>query len=295
MTQVLFDGDVVLVTGAARGLGRAHANLLAARGARIVVNDTGGVVDGTGGDLKAAERTASEIEQAGGIALPDTNDCSDPTGAARLVDAAISEYGRVDAIVANAGIIRDRSFHKMTDEDFVAVVTVHLFGTMRVVHAAWPHFREQGYGRVVTTTSASGLYGNFGQANYGAAKLGIVGLSKTLALEGRAKNIKANAIAPIASTRMSEDVMGELGPKAPPALVSPLVAYLANRVCTPTGQVFSVGAGRVAHGITGVADAVSFDEITPEGIEASMGDILRPVAGLLVPSEANDEMAMFNR
>lgn len=247
MTDLRFDGRVAIVTGAGQGLGRAHALELAARGAKVVVNDLGGAVDGTGASRGPAEEVAETIRKNGGEAVADANNVATPEGARGIVETALDTFGKVDVVVNNAGILRDKSFAKMTPDEFDAVLAVHLRGSFLVTHAAWPHLREQAYGRIVMTSSPSGLFGNFGQANYSAAKMGLVGLTKTLAVEGAKYHIQVNAIAPVAYTRMTEDLLppefaGRLGPE----LVAPLVAWLAHETCEATGEVYTVGGGRVA-------------------------------------------------
>jgi len=238
---------VVVVTGAGGGLGRQHALLFAARGAKVVVNDLGGARDGTGAGSEMADAVVSEIEAACGQAVANHASVSTAEGGEAVVATALDRFGRVDAVVNNAGILRDVSFAKMTAEQFDAVLKVHLYGSFHVTHAAWPHFRAQSYGRVIMTTSTSGLYGNFGQANYGAAKLGMVGLVNTLAIEGRKYNITANAVAPIAATRMTSDIMPPEALQAlDPAYVSPLVVHLASEECMDTGEVVLAGGGQYA-------------------------------------------------
>ena len=243
MTDLGFDDKVAIITGAGGGLGRQHALLLASRGALIVVNDLGGAVDGTGSDKGAAERMVEEIKAAGGEAVANTASVATPEGGEEIVQAAIDAYGRVDIVINNAGILRDKAFHNMEPELMNAVFDVHLKGAFHVTRPAWLHMREQKYGRVISTSSAAGVFGNFGQANYGAAKMGLVGLTRVLAVEGAKHNIKANAIAPLALTRMTEGILGRLGDKLDPALISPLVTYLAHEDCPVTGQTFSVGGG----------------------------------------------------
>ena len=194
---------VIVVTGAGGGLGREYALTLAKEGASVVVNDLGGARDGTGAGHGMADDVVTEIKDAGGRAVANYDSVAEPEGAENIIKTAIDEFGKVDGVVSNAGILRDGTFHKMTFENWDAVLKVHLYGGYNVIRAAWPHFREQSFGRVVVATSTSGLFGNFGQANYGAAKLGLVGLINTLAQEGAKYNIKANAVAPIAATRMT--------------------------------------------------------------------------------------------
>jgi NAD(P)-dependent dehydrogenase (short-subunit alcohol dehydrogenase family) len=275
MSEVRFDGRVAIVTGAGGGLGRSHAMLLAARGAKVVVNDLGGSVDGRGSDQAAAQKVVNEIEAAGGTAVASYDGVDTQEGAAAIVKTALDTFGRVDIVINNAGILRDVSFHKMTMDDWDSVLRVHLNGTMYVTHAAWPHMRDAKYGRVVTTASAAGLYGNFGQANYAAAKLGIVGLTKTLAQEGAKYNVRANAIAPVAKSRMTETILDAATlAKLEPSLVSPLVAYLASDRCEDSGQVYAVGGGYVSR-VAIVEGAGTFfpGELTPEGIGASWAQI----------------------
>ncbi|HEY5645626.1 MAG TPA: SDR family NAD(P)-dependent oxidoreductase [Pseudomonadales bacterium] len=224
-----FEGRVAIVTGAGGGLGRSHALELARRGARVVVNDLGGALDGSGGSPDSALAVVEEISRAGGEAIADSRSVADRSGAAGLVEAAMRAWGRVDIVVNNAGILRDRSFAKMSLDDFEAVMDVHLMGSVNVTMAAWPIMREQSYGRIVMTTSATGLFGNFGQANYGAAKLALVGLMNTLKIEGAKYNIHTNSIAPVAVTRMTRELIPEqshagLGPEH----VTPAVVFLCT-------------------------------------------------------------------
>jgi len=239
-----FDGKVVIITGAGVGLGKAYALEFAALGAKVVVNDLGGKKDGQGGDGKVADAVVAEIKAKGGEAVANYNSVVD--GAA-IVKTAIDSYGRIDIIVNNAGILRDAAFHKMTEQDYDLIMAVHLKGTYNVTRAAWPYMRSQNYGRVVFVTSAAGLYGNFGQANYSAAKLGIVGLCNTLAEEGKKNNIKCNTIAPLAASRMTEGIMPPAMLKAlKPEFVSPLVLYLSHETCAESNGIFEIGAGWIS-------------------------------------------------
>lgn len=243
---IRFDGRVVIVTGAGQGLGRAHALELARRGARMVVNDVGGARDGTGASGAAAEAVAREIRAAGGEAIASAADVAEFDQVQAMVDQALERWGRVDVLVNNAGILRDKTFARMDLRDFRAVVDVHLIGSVNCTKAVWEPMRERQYGRIVMTTSSSGLYGNFGQTNYGAAKMAVVGFMNSLALEGGKHGIRVNAIAPIAATRMTEDVMpaNVLGLLAPEA-VTPAVVFLASEGA-PTRQVLAAGAGGYA-------------------------------------------------
>ncbi|KAB7761356.1 serine/threonine kinase [Mycolicibacterium mucogenicum DSM 44124] len=237
---------VIVVTGAGGGLGRSYARFLAAHGALVVVNDLGGARDGSGAGTSMADTVVEEIRSAGGRAVANYASVADPDGAADIIHTALSEFGAVHGVISNAGILRDGAFHKMTQDNWDAVMQVHLYGGYHVIRAAWPHLREQNYGRIVVATSTSGLYGNFGQANYGAAKAGLVGLINTLAIEGRKYGITANAVAPLAATRMTADIApAELLDKLDPELVAPAVGYLASAENTDTGSVFVVGGGLV--------------------------------------------------
>lgn len=287
-----FDGDVVVVTGAGRGLGRTYATLLAARGARIVVNDIGGPTDGSGTDSGPAAEAVAEITEAGGTAIADTHDGSTPDGAKSLIANAVDAFGRVDAVIANAGILRDGTFHKADLDDFFSVLDVHLGGTVRVFREAYPLMREQEYGRLVTTTSAAGLFGNFGQANYAAAKMALVGLTRVLAIEGAKSNVKVNAIAPAAATRMTEKLAGPLGSVLDPALVAPLAAYLCHPSLEASGEIISAGGGRFARVRVGVTAGVAFDDPTPEDVATGFGEILA-ASELDFPANVLEEIQMI--
>jgi NAD(P)-dependent dehydrogenase (short-subunit alcohol dehydrogenase family) len=204
MADLGYDGKVAIITGAGGGLGREHALLLASRGAQVVVNDLGGSVSGEGGSEGPAHTTAKEIEDLGGIAVADTNSVATPEGGEAIVKTALDNFGKVDIVINNAGILRDKTFHNMTPEFVDPVLDVHLRGAFWVTRPAWVKMREQGYGRVINTSSNSGILGNFGQSNYGAAKMGLVGFTRVLAAEGAKYNIKVNALAPVARTRMTE-------------------------------------------------------------------------------------------
>ena len=246
MADIRFDGKVAIVTGAGGGLGRQHALELARRGAKVVVNDLGGSVDGSGGSSAAADAVVAEIKAAGGEAISNGSSVTDDAGVARMVKDAMDAWGRIDILIANAGILRDKSFSQMEINDFELVVNVHLMGTVKPVKAVWEIMREQNYGRIVVTTSSSGMYGNFGQSNYGAAKLGIIGFMNTIKLEGQKNNIHINAISPVAATRMTENLMpAEVLEKLKPEYVTPGVVYLASEEA-PTGAILTAGAGAFA-------------------------------------------------
>ena len=250
---------VVVVTGAGGGLGREYALTLAREGAAVVVNDLGGARDGTGSGSAMADQVVDEIKAAGGRAVANYDSVAESGGAENIIKTALDEFGQVDGVVSNAGILRDGTFHKMTYENWDSVLKVHLYGGYNVVRAAWPHFRDQGFGRVVVATSTSGLFGNFGQANYGAAKLGLVGLINTLAQEGAKYNIKANAVAPIAATRMTQDILPEEVLKnLTPEFVAPVVAYLCTEEVPDSASVFIVGGGKVQRTALFQNDGVSF-------------------------------------
>ena len=292
MTDLGFDGKVAIITGAGGGLGRQHALLLASRGALVVINDLGGAVDGTGSDRGAAERMVDEIRALGAEAVADTNSVATPAGGAAIVQTAIDAFGRVDIVVNNAGILRDKAFHNMDSSLVDAVLDVHLRGAFHITQPAWQHMRAQGYGRIISTSSAAGIFGNFGQANYGAAKMGLVGFTRVLAIEGAKFNIKANAIAPLALTRMTESMMGALGDKLDPALISPLVGYLASEECEPTGRVFSVGGGRVAEVFVAETPGYIKHDLSPEDIRDNWAAITSQ-DGYAVPTNLGDETALF--
>jgi NAD(P)-dependent dehydrogenase (short-subunit alcohol dehydrogenase family) len=246
MADIRFDGKVAIVTGAGGGLGRQHALELARRGAKVVVNDLGGSVDGSGGGSEASHKVVEEIKAAGGEAIANGSSVTDDAGVARMVKDAMDAWGRIDILVANAGVLRDKTFAKMEISDFEFVLGVHLLGTVKPAKAVWEIMREQNYGRIVVTTSSSGLYGNFGQSNYGAAKLGILGFMNTLKLEGQKNNIHVNAISPVAATRMTENLMPpEILERLKPEYVTPAVVFLCSEEA-PTGTVLTAGAGAFA-------------------------------------------------
>ena len=246
MADIRFDGKVAIVTGAGGGLGRQHALELARRGAKVVVNDLGGSVDGSGGSSAAADAVVAEIKAAGGEAISNGSSVTDDAGVALMIKQAMDAWGRIDILIANAGILRDKSFSKMEMADFELVVNVHLMGTVKPVKAVWEIMKEQNYGRIVVTTSSSGMYGNFGQSNYGAAKLGIIGFMNTIKLEGQKNNIHINAISPVAATRMTENLMpAEVLERLKPEYVTPGVVYLASEEA-PNGAILTAGAGAFA-------------------------------------------------
>jgi len=245
--SIRFDDRVALVTGAGAGLGRAHAKLLASRGAKVVVNDPGGSLDGKGGSNSAADAVVEEIKGAGGVAVANYASVADREGAASIVQTALDSFGRLDIVVNNAGILRDKSFAKMELDDFELVMKVHLLGTVYVTKAAWPHLLEQKYGRIVFTTSGSGLVGSFGQSNYGAAKTAMLGLMNCLKYEGERSNIKINMISPVAATRMTDGIIDvKTFELSKPEHVSPAVAWLSSDDCDLTGEIVVAAAGYFA-------------------------------------------------
>jgi NAD(P)-dependent dehydrogenase (short-subunit alcohol dehydrogenase family) len=247
MADIRFDGKVAIVTGSGGGLGRQHALELARRGARVVVNDLGGSVDGSGGGSEAAHAVVDEIKAFGGEAIANGSSVTDDAGVALMVKHAMDAWGRIDILVANAGVLRDKTFAKMEIADFEFVLNVHLMGTVKPAKAIWEIMRTQNYGRIVCTTSSSGLYGNFGQSNYGAAKLGIIGLMNTLKLEGQKNNIHVNAVSPVAATRMTENLgmPPEIFERLKPEYVTPGVVFLCSEEA-PTGCIMTAGAGAFA-------------------------------------------------
>ncbi|MEQ9316650.1 MAG: SDR family NAD(P)-dependent oxidoreductase [Henriciella sp.] len=276
MSNIRFDDRVAIVTGAGGGLGRCHALELARRGAKVVVNDLGASMDGSGGSSAAANDVVKEIEAMGGEAIANGSSVTDNAGVNKMIDDAMNKWGRIDIIIANAGILRDKSFSKMTLQDIELVIDVHLLGSFKPVKAAWDIMKEQNYGRIVVTTSSTGLYGNFGQANYGAAKLGLVGMMNTLKIEGAKNNIKINAVCPVAATRMTEGIMPEQAlAQLKPEDVTPGVMNLVKEEA-PTGMVLSAGAG-----VFSMAEIVETkgvfvgqgDALTAEAVEAKWDQI----------------------
>lgn len=295
MSDITFDQRVAVITGAGGGLGKTYALELARRGARVVVNDLGGSVDGSGAGSMAADGVVGEIKAAGGEAVANYDSVATPEGGAAIVQTALDEFGQIDILINNAGILRDASFAKMTTEQVDAVIDVHLKGAFYVTQPAFAAMKEAGYGRIVNTSSPSGIFGNFGQANYGAAKGGLVGMMNVLAIEGAKYNIKANAIAPVAKTRMTEDLLGPLADMVDPNQVMPLVVYLASEGCAVTHEVFSVGGGRYARVFVGVNQGwFSGQGVVPavEDIAAHLEEI-RDISEYMIPHNNNEEMALL--
>jgi len=289
MPELRFDGRVAIVTGAGGGLGRGHAIELARRGAAVVVNDLGGSVDGQGQSESAAQRVVDEILAFGGQAVANYSSVATPEGGADIVRAAVESFGRVDVLVNNAGILRDKAFHHMDAAMIDTVLDVHLKGALYVSQHAFSFMRAQGYGRIVNTSSGSGLFGNFGQANYGAAKAGLVGLVRVLALEGEGHGIRTNAIAPLAATRMTANLLGDLAEKVTPESVSPVVAYLAHESCAVNGNFYSVAGGRVARIFIAETQGVVLPDLTAESVRDALPNI-HDTTGYFLPESLDDEI-----
>ncbi|MDR7306337.1 SDR family NAD(P)-dependent oxidoreductase [Rhodoferax saidenbachensis] len=271
-----FKGRVAIVTGAGGGLGRQHALALAARGAKVVVNDLGGARDGSGGSLSAAEAVVAEIRAAGGEAMANGASVTDFEAVQAMVKQAVDAWGRVDILVNNAGILRDKSFAKMEVADFRLVVDVHLMGAVHCCKAVWPYMNEQKYGRILMTTSSSGLYGNFGQSNYGAAKLALVGLMQTLSIEGAKNNIRVNSLAPTAATRMTEDLMppAVLEALKPEAVVPAMLVLVAEDAPTRTTLCAGAGSVEAAHITLTQGTWIGLDAQSPERLVAQLSEAL---------------------
>lgn len=276
---IRLDDKVAIVTGAGAGLGRSHALALAARGAKVLVNDLGGTRDGTGRSLTAAKQVVNEIVSAGGEAVANGADVANFAEVESMVAEVIDRWGRVDILINNAGILRDKTFAKMALEDFRAVIDVHLMGSVHCSKAVWRHMVEREYGRIVMTTSSSGLYGRFGQSNYGAAKLAVVGLMNTLAIEGHKYGIKVNSISPVAATRMTEDVIPDENMMAllSPEAASAAVLVLCGRDA-PTKTILCAGGGGYSSSHIVETDGIylDVDERTPENISAAWSEITDP-------------------
>jgi NAD(P)-dependent dehydrogenase (short-subunit alcohol dehydrogenase family) len=311
-----FDGQVAVITGAGGGLGKQYALLLAARGARIVVNDTGGSVTGDGSNAEAASVVAEEIRQQGVEAVADSHSVTSPEGGTAIIDTALRTWGRVDIVINNAGIVRDAPFEDMTPDRLEPLVDVHLKGAFYVTRPAWKVMREQRYGRIVNTCSAAGILGSEGMSNYGAAKTGLIGFTRVLAAEGASHNIKVNAIAPIAYTRMLahsvdtaekpddalaqvvsddataravlNDLVGQYLQKLDPALVAPVVAFLTHQDCPVSGEIYTVGAGHVARFFIGRTKGFYSPALCVEDVRDHLEEI-RDEAGYTVPGGPADE------
>ena len=261
-----FEDRVAIVTGAGAGLGRTYALELAKRGAKVVVNDLGGTRDGSGGGSAAADEVVAEIRKAGGEAVASYDSVATPEGGQAIVDAAIEAFGRIDVLINNAGILRDKSLLKMSEKEWDPVLAVHLAGAFYVTQPAFRKMREQGYGRIVMTTSAAGMFGNFGQTNYGAAKMGLLGFMNTLKLEGASYDVRVNAIAPVAATRLTEDILPpELFAKLKPEMVAPIVLFLCSEQCPESGGIYNAGMGYFSRAgfVTGPGTTVGDGKVPP--------------------------------
>jgi NAD(P)-dependent dehydrogenase (short-subunit alcohol dehydrogenase family) len=304
-----FDEQVAVITGAGGGLGKHYALLLAARGARVVVNDIGGSVTGDGSNAGAATAVAEEIRQRGGEAVADSHSVTSPEGGKAMIDSALAAWGRVDIVINNAGIVGDAPFEDMTPERFEPLVDVHLKGAFHVTRPAWKVMREQRYGRIVNTCSAAGILGAEGMSNYGSAKTGLIGFTRVLAAEGAGHDIKVNAISPIAYTRMLahsvegassqddpsaqavlDDLVGQYLQKLDPALVAPVVAFLAHPDCPVSGEIYTVGAGHVARFFIGRTRGFYSSALSVEDVRDHLNEI-RDEVGYTVPGGPADEMS----
>ena len=295
MADVSFENRVVIVTGAGNGLGKAYALELGKRGAKVVVNDLGGAVDGSGSGNSPADDVVNEIIENGGEAVANYDSVATKEGGESIVQTAVDSFGTVDAVINNAGILRDKSFANMTEEEFSLIIEVHLKGTYFVTQPAFKIMKENNYGRIVNVASPSGIFGNFGQTNYGAAKMGIVGLTNVLAIEGAKYNIKVNVIAPTAYTRMTEALLPEdVGKLFSAELVTPMVTYLASEACEPTHEIFGVAAGRFARiGIITHEGYVN-TEATAEDIASNIEEI-RTITDGSYPLSNEDELMLIQK
>lgn len=291
MSEISFDGRVAIVTGAGGGLGRTYALDLAARGASVVVNDLGGSVEGKGGSDAAAQKVVDEIQAQGGQAVPSYDSVSTPEGGQSIVQTALDAFGKVDVVINNAGILRDKSFLKLEWADLQAVIDVHLMGAFYVSQPAFKVMKENGYGRFVFTAS-NATFGNFGQTNYAAAKMGLVGLSNTLAVEGARAGILSNVIMPVAKTRMTEELLGEFADYLAPELVTPMVTYLCSEANTTTHGAFSAAGGRYA----AVSWTLGQGWFAGQGVQPTAEDIqsnleqIQQTEGFIVPASTTDEI-----
>jgi len=291
LSEISFDGRVAIVTGAGGGLGRTYALDLAARGASVVVNDLGGSVDGKGGDDTAAQKVVDEIKANGGEAVPNYDSVSSPEGGESIVKTAVDAFGKVDVVINNAGILRDKSFVKMEWEDLQAVIDVHLMGAFYVSRPAFRVMKENGYGRFIFTAS-NATFGNFGQTNYAAAKMGLVGLSNTIAVEGARAGILSNVIMPVAKTRMTEELLGDFANYLAPELVTPMVTFLCSEANTITHGAFSAAGGRYAAVNWTLGQgwfAGQGAKPTAEDIQANLEQI-QSTEGFIVPGSTTDEI-----
>jgi NAD(P)-dependent dehydrogenase (short-subunit alcohol dehydrogenase family) len=295
MSEIRYDNRVVIITGAGGGLGKTYALDMARRGAKVVVNDLGGKADGSGAGHNMADQTVQEIVAAGGTAVANYDSVSTPEGGEGIVKSALDAFGTVDVVINNAGILRDKTFAKLTPDELNLVLDVHLKGAFYVSQPAFRVMKEKGYGRFVFTSSAAGIFGNFGQTNYGAAKMGLVGLMHVLSVEGAKYNIRSNAIAPTARTRMTEELLGPMAELVAPETVTPLVTFLGSESCDLNHQIFSCGGGRFARIFVAVAPGWTAPKgayPTAEDVSAHMEQI-RNEQGYVVPDSIGDELKLI--
>jgi len=289
MSDIRFDGRVAVITGAGGGLGRTYALELSKRGASIVVNDLGGAQDGTGAGSSMADAVVKEINEAGGKAVANYDSVATPEGGQAIVKTALDNFGKVDIVINNAGILRDKSFLKLDPASLEIVLDVHLKGAFYVTQPAFASMKENGYGRIVMASSGAGVFGNFGQTNYGAAKMGLVGLMNVLAIEGAKYNIKVNSIAPVAKTRMTEELLGPMADALAPEFVTPLVTYLASEKCELTHELFDVGGGRYARIFVGMCKGWFSKQVPSADDIGDHIDVIRDQDGYSVPESIVDE------
>ena len=295
MSEIRFDDRVAVITGAGGGLGKTYALELARRGARVVVNDLGGAADGTGGSSSMADATVKEITEAGGTAVANYDSVATPEGGEAIVKTALDNFGQVDIVINNAGILRDKTFVKLAPPDLKAVLAVHLEGAFYVSQPAFRVMKGRGYGRLLFTASTAGVFGNFGQTNYGAAKFGLVGLSNVLSIEGKKYNINSNVIAPIANTRLTKELLGGLADSVQPEQVTPLVCYLVSEECEITHELFSVGGGKFSRIFVGMAPGWAAGKGAKPSVEEIRDhmDEIRNQEGYSVPGSIGDEMKLL--
>ena len=290
--EIRFDGRVAVITGAGGGLGRTYALELAKRGAQVVVNDLGGTADGSGAGSSMADEVVKEITEAGGTAVANYDSVATPEGGEAIIQTAVDNFSKVDVVINNAGILRDASFAKLEPKNLEIVLDVHLKGAFYVSQPAFRVMKAQGYGRFLFTASAAGLFGNFGQSNYGAAKMGLVGLSNVLAIEGAKNNIKSNVIAPVANTRLTKELLGPMADKLDPECVTPLSCFLVSETCELTHECFSVGGGRFARIFVGLTEGwIAGLDAKPslEEVAAHMDQIMK-TDEYIIPQSIADEM-----
>ena len=292
MSDIRFDGRVAVITGAGGGLGKTYALEIGRRGGKVVVNDLGGATDGSGGGSSMADQVVKEITEAGGEAVANYDSVSTPEGGEAIIKTATDNFGKVDIVINNAGILRDKTFAKLSPGELEIVIDVHLKGAFFVSQPAFRVMKENGYGRFLFTASGSGMFGNFGQANYGAAKMGLVGLSNVLAQEGKKYDILCNVITPIAKTRLTEDLLGPMADKLDPNCVTPLSVYLVSEDCKLTHEIFDVGGGRYARVFIGMAPGWTKGAGVPATVEeiAANIDQIRNEEGYTVPDSIAGEM-----